>query len=132
LRNIFDVVGHDQDRLGRELAGLPELEQLGAEVLRGEHVERAERLVHQQQVGLDDERAGKPDALAHPTGQFLGERVLEPVEANQFDRPQGALGSLLGLDALRLEPKLDVPLNGQPWQQSERLKQLMPFNGLPR
>ena len=35
--HLLDVVGDDQDPLRRELAGLPELEQLGAEVLGGEH-----------------------------------------------------------------------------------------------
>ena len=50
----------------------PQVHQLGAQVLRGQHVEGAERLVHQQGVGFDDQRAGEPDPLAHAAGEFLG------------------------------------------------------------
>ena len=68
-------------------------EQLGAEVLRRQHVERAERLVHQQRVRFDDERAGEADPLAHAAGELLRVSRLEAVEADQVDRlaaPAGA------------------------------------------
>ena len=45
---FFDVVGDDQHGLGGEVAAGPQLEQLAAQVLGGEDVERAERLVHEQ------------------------------------------------------------------------------------
>ena len=41
-------------------------------------VERGERLVHQQNVGADRERAGEIDALPHAAGQFM--RIMR-VEA---------------------------------------------------
>ena len=133
----FDVVGDDQDRLSRELARLPELEQLGAKVLCGEHVERAARLIHQPQVGLDDEHAGEPDALAHPTRQLLRECVLEPVQAEQVDHPQRALRSLRRFDPLALEAEFHVcwtvshGKRANVWNTIET-PGLIPFSGLPR
>ena len=52
-------------------AFVPEVEQVGAQRLRGQHVERRERLVHQQDFRLHDERAGEADALAHAAGKLL-------------------------------------------------------------
>ena len=40
-------------------------------------VERAERLVEQQHVGLGGERPGDGHALAHAAGQLAGQRVGE-------------------------------------------------------
>ena len=91
---LLDVVGDDQDRLGGELAARPQLEQLAAEVLGGEDVERAERLVHEQDVRLDDQRAGEAHALAHAAGELLGVGGLEAVEADQVDRAERAPGAL--------------------------------------
>ena len=64
----------------------PQIEQVVAQSLGGQHVERRERLVEQQDVGVDDERAGKADALPHAARQLLRIGVLEPVEADQVDR----------------------------------------------
>ena len=56
--------------LDRQPALDPEIEKVGADRLGGQHVERRKRLVQQQDGRLDDERAGKADALAHAAGQF--------------------------------------------------------------
>ena len=42
----------------------------------GEHVERGERLVEEEHLGMHDQRAREADALLHPAGQLLGERFL--------------------------------------------------------
>ena len=68
-------------------------EELGAQVLGGEDVERGERFVHEQGVGFDDERAGEADALAHPAGELLGVGGLEAVEADEVDGALGAVAS---------------------------------------
>ena len=81
-----------------------------------------ERLVEQQDVGVDDERAGKADALPHAARQFLRIGVLEPVEADQVDRLDRAPPPLGGGDALRLEPELDIAEHGQPRKQRKALK----------
>ena len=55
-------------------------------------VERRERLVHQQDIGIDRERAGEIDALAHAAGELAREIVLEAFEADEAaeDRACGA------------------------------------------
>ena len=61
------------------------LEQLGAEVLGGQHVKGGEGLVHQQGVRLHHERPGESDALPHPAGELLGIGGLEAVEPDPVD-----------------------------------------------
>ena len=85
---FLDVVRHHHDGLGRELVALPQLQQLTAQVLRGQHVEGAEGLVHQQGRGLDHQRPGEADALAHAAGQLLGVGGLVAVEADDVDGAQ--------------------------------------------
>ena len=86
---FLDVVGDDEHRLGGEVGAAPQLEELAAEVLGGEDVEGGERLVHEERVGFDDERAGEADALAHAARELLGVRGLEAVEADEVDDPFG-------------------------------------------
>ena len=105
---LLDVVGDHQDRLDRDAPFLPEVEQVGAQRLGGQHVERRERLVHQQDFRLHDQRAGEADALAHAAGKLLGIGGFEAVEADDVDRLQRALARLVERDALRPRPDLDV------------------------
>ena len=83
---LLDVVGDDADGLGREIGRSPQLQQLGAQVLGGEHVERGERFVHQQHVRFEHQRAGEADSLAHAARELLGIGGLEAVEADEVDR----------------------------------------------
>ena len=55
--------------------------QLGA----GQRVERRQRLVEQQDVGIDGERAGDRDALAHAAGQLGRPAVGGVAEADHVD-----------------------------------------------
>jgi hypothetical protein len=49
-------------------------------------VERAERLVEEQHLGLDRERAGERDALALAAGKLVRIAVGEPVELHQLQQ----------------------------------------------
>ena len=49
----------------------PEIEEVAAQRLGGQHVERRERLVEQQDIRVDDEGAGEADALPHAAGELL-------------------------------------------------------------
>ena len=98
---LFDVVGDHQDRLDRDAPLLPQVEQVGAQRLGGQHVERGERLVHQQDLRLHDQRAGEADALAHAAGKLLRIGGFEAVEADDVDRLQRALARLVVRHALR-------------------------------
>ena len=60
---LFDVV-RDVEHGAAE--GLVDLGQLEVQPLAGELVERGERLVHKQDVGIRDEHAREAGALLHP------------------------------------------------------------------
>ena len=125
---LLDVVRHHHDGLGREPVALPQLQQLTAQVLRGEHVEGAERLVHQQGGRLDHQRPGEADALPHAAGQLLGVGSLVAVEADDVDGAQRALGALVDCYPAGFQAQLHVLLHGQPGHQREGLED---HRGLP-
>ena len=119
---FFDVVGDDEHRACGEVVARPEGEELGAEVLGGEDVERGERFVHEQRVGFDDERACEADALAHAAGELFGVGGFETVEADEVDGAFGAVAALGGRDVAGFETELDVLADGEPRQQREGLE----------
>ena len=95
LHGLGDVVGDQQAGL---LQLMLDLQHLVAEQQPRLLVERAERLVHQQDLRLGGERARDRDALAHAAGQLGRIALLEAVEADEIDEMARAL------DALRLRP----------------------------
>ena len=119
---LLDVMRHHQHGLDRQPAFNPEIHEVGAEGLGGQHVKRRKRLIHQQQVRMHDQRPRKADTLAHAARQFLGVRRLETVEADQVDRRERPRPPFGAVDPKRLQTKLDVLKNRQPWEQRERLK----------
>ena len=119
---LFDVVGDDEDGLGGNGFLAPELKQFAAQVLGGEDVEGGEWLVHEEDFGLDDEGAGKADALLHAAGEFLGIGLLEAVEADGVEDFQAAFAALEGVDAAGFERSLDVFKDGEPGKKREALK----------
>src|SRR5579871_1769371 len=64
---LVDLMGDEQHGLA---SLLPDAHQLGLHDLAGLRIERGERLVHQENLRIDGERAGKVDALAHATGKL--------------------------------------------------------------
>ncbi len=77
---LLHAVRDEEDRLGR-LAGEPE--QIEVELLAGEQIDGSERLVHQHERRIVDQRAADGYALAHADGQLIGVRALEPGQADQ-------------------------------------------------
>ena len=108
--------------LHRQLALRPQIDQVGAQRFRGQHVERAERFVHQQQVGMHHQRARQADALAHAAGQLLRIGAFETAQADQVDRLLGAFSALVARHAARLQTQLHILLHGQPGKQRETLE----------
>ena len=45
-------------------------------------IKRRISFVHQKNVGIVGERAGKPDALLHAARKLVGIVILEPLEAD--------------------------------------------------
>src|SRR3546814_21123345 len=63
---------------------LPEPQELLVQVVAGDLVERPERLVHQEEIGLEAERAGDRDALLHAARELPGKLLLEAAEVHQL------------------------------------------------
>ena len=85
VHGLGDRVGHEH-HAGAGLGADPQ--QLGLHVLAGHLVQRAERLVHQQQRRVGGERPGDGDALLHAAGQL----------------PRPVLGEVGQLDQARASP----------------------------
>lgn len=94
---LVEVMGDEQDR-GAQL--LPELQQLVLHDGLGLHVERAERLVHQENPRIVDEGRSHCHALAHTAGQLVRVAVLE---AGQADPAQPVHGQCRGFALGRAE-----------------------------
>ncbi len=90
---FVDVVGHEQHT---EAVLTPEVEQQRAHAQPGQRVERAERLVEQQQVRLGHQRTGQRNPLRLTTGQRQRPHLGAVGEADVGQRTVGA-GLLLGL-----------------------------------
>ena len=119
---LLDVVGDEEDGLGGHGLLGPQLQQFAAQVLGGEHVERGEGLVHEEDFRLDDQGAGEADALPHAAGKLLGIGGLEAVEADGVEHLQAALAALLGRHAAGLQRRFDVFKNREPGKEREALE----------
>ena len=73
-------------------------------------VEGAERLVHQQDVGVLRERAGQGHPLAHAARQLVRPAVGELLESNRSQQASARSAPLRRLAARRAQPQrqLDV------------------------
>ena len=85
-------------------------------------VQCREGLVHQQDLGLDDERAGDGHALLHAAGQLLGIGFGEILQAQQVQVAADRLPALILGDLLDLHSELDVLPYRQVREQRELLK----------
>ena len=65
---------------------LPDAQQLEVHLLAGQRVERAERLVHQHQLRVVDQRACDRRALLHAARQLVRPLVLRACEADQREQ----------------------------------------------
>src|SRR5882757_3087955 len=83
LHRLLDVMSHHQHGLDGHLPLAPEVEKIVAQRLGGQDIERRERLVHQQDVGMNHQRAGEPYTLPHTAGEFARIGGLEAIEANE-------------------------------------------------
>ena len=83
---FVEVVGDEHRRLFHD-AG--KLDELVLQLPPDQRVERTERLVHQQDLGIGGQRPRQADALLHAAGQFVGEFVAPAAE---LDHLKGALG----------------------------------------
>src|SRR5690606_5318529 len=86
-------------------------------VLATQLVERPERLVEQEQRGIEGERAGEGDPHPHAAGKRARPVLLEAAEPDEVERAAGALHPLAAIDAAELEQQFGVALCRAPRQE---------------
>ena len=119
---FLDIVGDQDDALDRQLAVAPQFDQIGAQIFRRQHVQRAEGLVHQKNVGMHHHGAGEADALAHAAGQFARIGAFVTVQADQVDGGQRAGAHFLRRQVQRFQPQLHILQHREPGKQREALE----------
>src|SRR3954454_2983142 len=91
-------------------------------------IERTERFVHQQDLGIADEHLNQTDALPLAAREHMRIARAEAGEADAAEPGLCALTRLSAGDAGGLEPDRYIFEGGLPWEQCVRLKQVA---GLP-
>src|ERR1700726_2104690 len=85
-------------------------------------IQRAERLIHQEHLGMIGKRPRQRDALLHAPGQFLGIEVLKALEPDHLDQRAALLLGLRLLHALLARTIHYVAEHTLPGKQRELLK----------
>src|SRR6202035_3126143 len=99
-------------------------EQLILHVLPRLHVERAKRLVHEQDRRIDDPALGNGNALFHSTRELMREAVLEAGEPDAGDEGACTPIRLRRRYAAEIETETDVVEHATPRQQRVLLKEI--------
>jgi hypothetical protein len=102
---LHEIVRDEHDGLARRR---PERQELLLEEQPGLRVERAERLVHEDEGGVVEERAGDVRPLPHAARELVRVVVLESLESDLLDQRTGAPAALDGRNAAKLERDPDV------------------------
>ena len=127
-QRLAEIVGHEQHGLARVL---PEIEQHRMHVELGVGIERAERLVHQQDFRLRDQGTHQRHALPHAARQRRRIEAAKAVEAGLVDRfldPRAAFGSR---DARELQRVADIALDRAPRKQRVLLEHVADMGDRP-
>jgi hypothetical protein len=112
---FVDIVGDVDRRLA--LVG-PAVQQLGLQDQPHLRVERAERLVHQEDGGVGEERAAERGPLAHAAGKFMRIIAGEGFQPRALQPPSGRPPALGGRNPLGLEAVRDVVEDRHPGEQA--------------
>ena len=112
-------MGHEQHRGAGFLA---DAQQQVVHLQPGQLVERAERLVHQQQVRLMDEGAAQGDALLHAAGELMRPGVVEGRKTDQRQELAGARPRRLVVAPEDLHREQHIVDHRAPRHQARRLK----------
>ncbi len=104
------------------LAVVPDVEHLRAQRLRGQGVDLAEWLVHEQDLGVDGEGAGHAHPLLHPPRQLARIRVAEPLQADHADGAPRPLLDFALVEAQRAQDGGHVLLDRHPGEEREALE----------
>src|SRR6516165_6854094 len=113
-RGFTQAVGHEYDGL---VGAGEQHRQILAEDHAGLLVERAERLVHEQDAGFETERTGERGALAHAAGELRRIVLCEVLEPDGRKRALCARLALGARHALEHHAEVDVLEHGVPRKQ---------------
>ena len=80
---FLNIVGDEENAAGGNFLAEPQLQQLAAQVLGGENVERGKRLIHEKDFGFHGQRARETHALFHAAGEFFGIGILETMQSHR-------------------------------------------------
>jgi hypothetical protein len=107
-------VGHEQDG---QVAFRADAVELVVQHVPGHRVQRAERLVHQQHVGVLGQRTGQRDPLPHTAGKLVRSLGAEPAQVHRLEQFLGALTALGLSDATSTQRQLHVARRREPGEQ---------------
>ena len=99
-------------------AFVPQAQEHELHVFAQKGVERREGLVHEKQVRLHGDGAGKCQALLHAARKLAGPGLLEACETHALKCLERAAASLFLLDATHAEAKFGVLVHAHPRQQA--------------
>ncbi|MET4278485.1 hypothetical protein ABIB68_006587 [Bradyrhizobium sp. F1.2.2] len=80
-------------------------------------VERGERLVHQQHLGIIGEASRDRDTLLHAAGELMRIAVGKAGQPDQVEEMPRDVAPLLGLEPGDIETELDILFGGTPGKQ---------------
>ena len=103
---------HDGDAAAR-----PDREQLTLKLLAGERIERAERLVHQQDAGVVGEHARDGDALLHAARELVRVAIGRALEPDQLHELVRDLVDLAARQPALARAEADVLAHRHPGEQ---------------
>lgn len=116
---LVEIVRDEHDGL---LEFLLQLAQLRLHIAADQRIEGAERLVHEQDIGVGGERPGEAGALLHAARELVGILGVPAFEPHELDGLHGALGALRERHPLDFEAEADVPQDRPVGQQREVLE----------
>src|SRR5262245_37460586 len=116
---LGNAVRDEEDRLP---SLLPDPEQLETHLFARQGVEGPERLVHEQDLRVVDERATDRGPLLHPTGQLPRMRVVEPAQPHEANEIQRHRSRWLAIQSQNLDRQHDVVEHRPPVEQDGRLE----------
>src|ERR1700730_1388205 len=119
IDRLLHVVSDEDHGLRR---ALPDGDQLGLHEAAGLRVERAERLVHQQNLWIYRERAGERGALLHPARKLRRIGVLEAAKPDEIDEALRPRFAARARQAGTLEAVEHVRPHGLPREQGKVLE----------
>src|SRR5882757_1374714 len=116
---LFNVVRH-HDHGNADIQ--PQALQLLLQSESGQRIQRAQRLIQQEQFGTVDEGAGDGGALSHAARNLMWPRRFETDQTHAVNLLLNAFLLFLPRYRGRAERKLDVLLHRQPGKQTVLLK----------